>query len=530
MELEINGDYLHIREISDLADSSSTRPETLAEIYNVVKWAYVNYKAREKEHEERMSERDSEDFDGEEDYYDEEDYFDEEVGSDLESIIHSVAMHENTPAATLYEIAKDSTYYHAKAEALENPGLGLDNIKKLLPTLNSEWLEYLAKNMGLGPEGITYFLEYLKKFTIFYNSDILINLAKQENASEDNLRYIFNLAENGLTLNKEFIKQKIFRSLAVNRSTPSDLLEKLVDKEDFEEKSLLIGNRKFPPELLFKLNTEEIEDKIKILERYDIPEKLFKSIEDSIPEDVYLNPPDRKSKILVSRVLQNRYVSLETLELSSESENSDVLIYTILSSNITEELLEKIYGKNLNDESLLSVILSSPKVPVYILEKEVAEDRFPNVYRKIANNPKATPEMLDQLAYKKDTELQKAIARNKKVLPKTLDRLAETPYISVLEVVLESENIDKDTLIKFLDHPNVTIREKVYANPILPHELKGEYILEKKRQQGLYVKEFSQKRRIPKIDYESFTTSPAKSKNNSDLELLKRLKGYIKSI
>lgn len=278
----------------------------------------------------------------------------------------------------------------------------------------------------------------------------------------------------------------VLYNLAANPSTPLDILEKLSKEEDERIRELVASNPSTPSEILSELAQDP--SKSVVVNAVANP---------NTPEDIVLEVlptlnPRRYKQILEFNTLPESVLKFFT----SDIEN---LVYAgpaiFRQPNITTDMLVNAYEK-------------------------YADFLDSDGLKEIALNRKATPAILRDMAKNSNATLRSYVSENPNTPPDALLTLAEDENELLCTVLATNPNLPVEAIDLLINRfpENKRLLDKLSANPNLSTQQKERlYSLAKQSRKDLFSKNF-------KI----YKEGPIKSNTSQDLELLQRLKGYLK--
>lgn len=254
-----------------------------------------------------------------------------------------------------------------------------------------------------------------------------------------------------------------------------------------------------------------------IIEQKYIPEDVLLELADSeltrifrplarrkdLPEEVVAKLLSKKDGVVTTTLIEEGVIPVEKYgELVEEFAGDIYIAKPILENKRTpKDIIEKLWVSIKKQTNVLDQFFASnPNTPVYILENISKQDKLTaQTSAALCNNPKSTHQIFKRLSNNSESSVRYSPAISKR-----------TPTDIVLLMLL-----DPDTNIGRIAANNLKERE------LTPEQQEKLEHLDKVRY-GIWTDE-----KMGKHMFQFSVGKEVKHKNHQDLELLKRLKGYL---
>ncbi len=331
-------------------------------------------------------------------------------------------------------------------EEAENENTSGERLEELA-TLSVDLAKLVASNLAAPPvllKKLAKSENYTVRQKVFANPNapikILLRFSEHRQRFEEE-------AENENT-SRERLKELgassvgLAKIVLTNPTTPPELLQKLISKQDSTTLSFIASNPRTPSQVLYKLARRDWFIRRNLAANPNTPTDLLLKLGKDYPEELLNNP-------IWSLLL------LENLNLLNQ---------------IPTETLISLLRYDSNRSFIKSIENDKTLVPELWLQKLV-NHRSCYIRSYIARHPKTPVNLLDMLVEDNDDSVRKEVARNPNTPVNLLEKLAIDDCRFIRSDVAEHPNTDIDLLNKLALDDYYVVREKVAINPKTPVNL-----------------------------------------------------------
>jgi hypothetical protein len=354
---------------------------------------------------------------------------------------------------------------------------------------------------------------------------------KNANKKCSGLKTLFNLIDQCGEAPTDFIFDLLWHNVnisvyrrgavALNKTTPRILLEKLAEDEDATIRMHVAGNLNSTQEMLSALANDEevsvrvwvavnsntpfqilsslISDKVvlireKISERQDITENMLEILTKDEDATVRINVAKHPStsfetlKLLMedtddkvrASVAENPKTSAEILDFLSKDKSYYVRLRVADNAKTTQETLK--FLANDQEQYVVGRVAYHPNTPEEVREHLLKIDYYHQFYLQyMARNTDVPKEVLNTLSRHYDAGIRISVAGNLNTPPETLANLAQDEHLGVRWTVAGNPNTPITTLTEMVKERNSTLLQYMAMNPNTPADLLADIANEKER-------------------------------------------------
>ena len=267
----------------------------------------------------------------------------------------------------------------------------------------------------------------------------------------------YDIPESNAVDDIEFLKKYGKINLMENNNASPEMIEELVENEDWQVRKEVANNPKAPAEVLRKL----VEDEDK--------EVRYKVINNpSTPVDILKKLADDKDKGVRKEVTKNPSTPVDILRKLAEDEDAGVREKVAMNPRTPAEALMKLAEDE--DWYVRYEATRNLSTPVDILRK-LAEDEEWHVRYEVAINPNTPVDILRKLAEDKNSAVRQGVAKNPNTPAEAFVILADDRDKWVIREVAINPNTPVDILRKLAEDKNSVVRQGVAGNPNAPTEV-----------------------------------------------------------
>lgn len=433
------------------------------------------------------------------------------------------------------KLAKDE-FPKVRANVAKNAATPVEVLKELKDDPDESVLNALVLNKNITAEMLNYIYPFY-----WDNYYIVLGMATNDSTPKDFLEDIYHKLDR---IDQDPFAYPIEAGLAGNKNTSAWIITRLLEYDS--------PNSVYKGEVLKNLAKRDDLMPPTIRKLVDISLSDFYSNE--LQEEIIRNPRVGEKVLLRFAVVSNESIQelLEQrlggnpLELKRIRDKADALIKEAKESSdenrlrelAKEDIFEVLFGLSSNPHTpedvfielidrgidrLIPNILSNPGASGEVLER-VFPNLLPQHYNNILRNPNCTEKIIRDI-YDKGRD-NYAIALNpntpEDILVEVVGKLLRH---SLKDMLVIRDNIPKKVWLAILRTPHYKDLEEVaLQNPSIPPILKNRAVTKVKKRVNLFSKD------KPYLNLKDKFNESLPGKANTDLELLKRLKGYLKNV
>ena len=407
-----------------------------------------------------------------------------------------------------YKIANKELFLE-EAKTTKDPAV----MDSLIDIKDSDFFEEILYYLGQNPNRLTD--KVVDTITDYPDVSVNLNLAYRSDLTVEQIKKLIYKTDSPL-----------IRRIIASRTSKREVLDLLLKDEDPTVLRSVYSNSLLDIDTLRNLELDTIEKAEGVANNPNTTPDILNKIYDRFIGSTTSRTIEVER--LLYDLIKNKNTSNRTIYniLSLRWGVSENIIYTIINQreDLTPEILHLILAKD-KQGYYTEKILKKPNTPIKVLEEIINENSFPFILVLAAKSLKQ-PELLS-LVLKKSSEFW--YSTKFEVLESLIEN-DKTPIYLHKPIIdslfsINSERPDFENLWDKAKEQGDLLVSKGNARP----KLKDYYnsVLKRKEYEIYnYHKENSKKRFNQKFKVVDNIT--LKSKTNSDLELLKRLKGYIK--